>query len=336
MRSIFLGTLSLFLLLISSCTDRKQGVFQNDEIDPKAFAEIATVNEELIDALKANDLQNLKKLMSTDLAEASSESLSAFTKQTSSSIKQASHNLLEAYHIIDPPVDKPLILQSSDTGSLGFHITFKPFMPESMVVLLIATNDQNKHLITAFYAKFDNTWLLTTLQFGRYTIGNKTAPALFLEANELKQNNKIIPAINRMTLAYACAQPAGDLLVYNTQHQMDALNQVLTEIAQEKYPLPMKVDELPTKPEIFKLSPQLVEDEICTMVRYMTSININDTVALEAENGLMHQQLLNNIPELAHGSSYVFYRAFNQVPNEEITTPYYGFVRETKSLNLAL
>jgi|GEM_PF-774327 len=321
---------TILVFLIVGCARQHEGTLRNDMIDPDVKNIVTKLNATVIDALKNKDEKKLTSLMTEDLRASVSENITPFLEQTSSIIKSKSFQAMDEYHTIKPLADNDVTLISGNNADNDYIIQYHSHSKESFVSILVPKRDGDRYLVSTFFIKDQGEWKLNTLQFGRHTISGFTAPELFRIAEKEQFNGHLIPAINRMVLSNTCMTPAESNWQYRIASEMDAFNQSLTEQAQNMYPIPLIISEIETQPEIFKIMPQRVDNEICTMIKYRSDINIKDTLALAAENKAMHDMASGLFPGIDDDVPFIFYRAFNEIPKEDISTPYFGFVRPVK------
>lgn len=321
----------LLSITLASCAKQHEGTLRNDAIDPEVKNEITKLNATVIDALKNKDEKKITTLMTADLRASVSESLIPFLEQTSAIIQSKSFDAMDEYHTNNALAEKDVTLISGNETDNDYIIQYHSPTKESFVSVLVPKREGDRYLVTTFFVRDEDQWKLNTLQFGRHTISGFTAPELFRIAEKEQFNGNLIPAINHMVLSNTCMNPAESNWQYRIAADMDAFNQALTEEAQAKYPMPLTIHEIETHPEIFKIMPQRVDNEICTMIKYRSDINIKDTLALAAENKAMHDLAPGLFPGINKAVPFVFYRAFNEIPKEEISTPYFGFVRPVEA-----
>jgi hypothetical protein len=323
-------SITVLVFTLIGCAQQHEGTLRNVKIDPKVKNVITKLNAIVIDALKNKDEKKLTSLMTADLRASVSENLTPFLEQTSSIIQSKSFEAMDEYHTIKPLADNDVTLISGNDADNDYIIQYHSHSKESFVSVLVPKRDGDRYLVSTFYIRVQDEWKLNTLQFGRHTISGFTAPELFRAAEKEQFDGHLIPAINCMVLSNTCMTPAESNWQYRIASEMDAFNQSLTEQAQNMYPMPLIINEIETQPEIFKIMPQRVDNVICTMIKYRSDINIKDTLALAAENKAMHDMASNLFPGIDDDVPFVFYRAFNEIPKEDISTPYFGFVRPVK------
>ena len=88
----------------------------------------------------------------------------------------------------------------------------------------------------------------------------------------------------------------------------------------------MTLDEIKTKPQIFRITPELMAEGFVPTIFYLTEINLKDTVALKIE----YEQIKNEANQLFTGinkdKQFVFYWAFNEIPVGQNKVNRYGFI----------
>jgi hypothetical protein len=320
--------IALFLTstLIISCQETQVGTYRNENIDPEVLEEVRALDAQVVEALRDNDSEGLKRLMSDDLKASVSEDLSGFMERAQRSIESKQYITVDQYHRVGTANETVALISGTDKDD-DYIIQYQSITNESFVSVIAPKREGDTYLLTTFYGRFEDDWKLNIIQFERYTLGGLSSIQLFREAQAELEKGYVVNAFNRMLLGQTCSQPAGEFWQFRIQAEMDAFNDSLTQLAQGSYPMPMVVDTIPTKPIIFQITPQRVDLDICTMIKYVSGINIKDTLALAAENKMLHELARKKFNGIDADVPFIFYRAFNEMPKEGISTPYFGFVR---------
>ena len=66
------------------------------------------------------------------------------------------------------------------------------------------------------------------------------------------------------------------------------------------------------------------------MINYKSEIKLADTAALRAENNILQKDIGNIFPGIEKNNNYIFYRAYNQVPDGKTLLHHYGFVQKVR------
>ena len=82
-----------------------------------------------------------------------------------------------------------------------------------------------------------------------------------------------------------------------------------------KYQYPIVIENVPTKPMIFRIFSQDMNDGSYPMVYYVSHIKLADTGALRKENNELKKVIGKLIPGIDKDKKYVLYSAFNQLPS---------------------
>jgi len=318
---------ALITLLMVSCKETPSGTYRNDNIDRDVLSEIRALDAEVHKHLSNGDAEALKRMMSDDLKASLDDGIEAFMERTQRTIGDGALVTLDQYHRISSTQNETVALISGTEKDDDYILQYQAINDQSFVSVLSPKREGDAYLLTTFYGLFDEGWKLNIIQYDRYTISGFSAVQLFRDAEEEYEHGHVVNAFNRMILSQSCSQPAGEFWTFRIQSDMDAFNQKLMEEAKEAYPMPVAINDLPTEPTIFQITPQRVDDQICAMIKYVTQINIKDTLALAAENKALHQLCLKKYPGVDEDVPFLFYRAFNEMPQQDISTPYFGFVR---------
>ncbi|MEQ9188207.1 MAG: hypothetical protein RLP15_10775 [Cryomorphaceae bacterium] len=320
----------LFLLLLSvllSCEEPTSGTYRNQNIDAHVLAQINALDAEVSKHLKDGNSEALKRLMSDELKESLDDGFEAFMDRAQRTIGDGPLATWDQFHRISRTENETVAFISGMDADNDYILQYQAINSESFVSVLAPQRDGDTYLLTTFYGLFEDGWKLNIIQYDRYTISGLSSVDLFRQAQEEYEHGHIVNAFNRMILSQSCAQPAGEFWQFRVQNEMDAFNEELQAVAKEKHPMPDTIQSIATSPTLFQIIPQRVDNQICTMIKYMTSINIKDTMALAAENKALHELCLDKFSGIDEDVSFVFYRAFNQMPKQDISTPYFGFVR---------
>ncbi|NQV53442.1 MAG: hypothetical protein HQ500_09685 [Flavobacteriales bacterium] len=318
---------ALLAFLTVSCKETPSGTYRNENIDSDVLSEIRALDAEVHKHLSDGNAEALKRMMSDELKASLDEGIEAFIERAQRTIGEGALVTLDQYHRISSTQNEIVALISGTEKDDDYILQYQAINEQSFVSVLSPKREGDAYLLTTFYGLFDDGWKLNIIQYDRYTISGFSAIQLFRKAEEEYAHGHVVNAFNRMILSQSCSQPAGEFWQFRIQSDMDAFNQKLMEEAKKTYPMPVTIDALPTEPTIFQITPQRVDDQICAMIKYVTQINIKDTLALAAENKALHALCLENYPGVDEDVPFLFYRAFNEMPTQDVSTPYFGFVR---------
>jgi hypothetical protein len=322
------------VLLLTSCGGVSTGTYHNAAIDKGTQAQVTALHDQVVKALQQNKTHVVEGMLSEEL-KGDHDAIHAFVERTSELLVNSKSQITDAYHVVNRGGNESVSILSDDSAALGaFQIRYQAQTPETYVILSTPNIQGDAYRMFMVFGKYEEQWKLDILNMGRFTVAGKTAVDYYQIAQQQEEKGHLTNAINAMVIASSIASPAAPYWQYRIDDEMTAYNESLMQKALDVYPMPMTITTIPTSPELFKLMPQRVEDNICTMVKYRSSINISDTVALAAENALLHDLMPGTFKGIDKEVPYIFYRVYNEAPQEGVTVPYYGFVRETKGVSL--
>jgi hypothetical protein len=99
---------------------------------------------------------------------------------------------------------------------------------------------------------------------------------------------------------------------------------VLTD-AKSKYHFPLTLDRIASKPKLLNIYPQMVEEGYFPLVVYKSDINLKDTVSLKAEYEEVKTDVKQMFTGIGKGNKYIFYQAYNVIPDGRHLVPDYTF-----------
>jgi hypothetical protein len=327
------AALAIFLFAFIGCHRIEDGIYSNEKIPSKTALEAKNLHELIVKAVQQDKPHVIEGLISDHLTGAIEE-VHPFIDRVGKIIQEQELTILEMHHIMQTSGKGGVEIKGSENTEKAYKIRFQPLTDESIIMVSKAVKDGDEYRLFLFLGKYGEYWKLNALDFGRITLAGKDAIDYFNAANEAKDKGHLIHAINRMVIATSLLSPAPSYWNYEQEETITLTHEALINQAMEVYPMPYKVDEVSTQPELFKIMPQRVEDKICAMIKYRSQINLSDTNALKAENQMLQQFIGTKFTGIDQEVPFVFYRVYNEIPKEGITVPYYGFVQKTGGLKI--
>jgi hypothetical protein len=324
-QQILLIALTIFTL--QSCDFKMSKTWKNDNIDYTKREQIRVLNDKLFEALTNNDVAGVRALMSDTLVEKVGSGLDKLISQVSSSFQSGSYTILDEYNIHNSTIGAENTLSSGDSDDNAYIITYGALNKEMYVSLLLPTGLNDEPLVTVVYGNYDNQWKINILQFGQYSLFKKTAPDYYKLAKESYEKSYLIDAVSYMELAKRCLRPAAnDLFQYKKEKEIQEFYDKIMREANAKFVLPLTLDNIDTKPQIIEVYPEIIDEGPFPMISYLSGINIKDTVALKNEYEKIKIEVNQLFTGINKDKKYVFYRAFNEIPDGTKTVKRYGFV----------
>ena len=323
--------LKLLLLIVipflHSCSIGSTKTSANASIDNKVKNEISDINTKLFEAIFEGDNESLNALLSEKLLNSiEGDPISMFNSLRSLSLKP--QYKFDEYHVSNSTVGMTATARSG-LDSLDYQISYEVLNPESYVsIYILPISDLHKLSVLIVYGKYTEGWRINILQFGSYMINGQIAPELFFDAKSEYEKGHLINAANSITFCKETLHPSKSFWKYNIDDRITELENSIFESINQEYQFPISIGEV----QVFNISPINMEKGFSPMIKYQTQIDIKDTVKLKIENDLIHKLIGEVFKGIDKNNKFIFYRAFNELPAKNKTTPYYGFGHELKKV----
>ncbi len=326
----FLILLSLVIFGLQSCNVGTSETWKDENIDASLKREIETLDNKVIEAIASNNTMLLKKIMSEKLLEKSGKNIGQLIEQVGRVISSKNFNILNQYHVKNSTTGIGNTVLSGISKENDYIIHYQALNKEIFISIIIPENRLDEFIITNIYGKYPDGWKLNILQFGQYRINGQTAPELYSKAKGEYEKGYLVDAANDIFLSSRVANPANKFWQYQKEDEIKKFyNKVLTEIKSE-YSFPLTLEKINTKPQIMNIFPFGMQEGYFPMVEYLTNINLKDTVKTKIENDQIHQSIGKVFKGLDKDKKYIFYKAYNEIPNGKTPVPAYGFVKENE------
>jgi len=313
-------------IVFQSCNFGSSGTQKNESIEASKIQEIKVLNDKLFKAIMSNDIPGVKALLSDKLLTIVNSDLDKLVGTMSNNYPSKSYTILDQYYVSNTAVDIPNTLISGVSGDNDYIINYKALNKEMFTVLLMPTTTHNDALITVIYGKYGNEWKINILQFGQYTLLKKTAPDYFKLAQESYKKGYLIDAVNYITVAKQCLNPAGESFKYQKEQEISNFYDKVLGEAKAKFILPFTLDNIESKPKVFRIFPQMTKDGFMPEICYVSNIKLADTVALKAENEKVKIEVAKTFYGIDKGKTKVFYGAYNEMPDGKKEVMQYRFI----------
>ena len=150
-------------------------------------------------------------------------------------------------------------------------------------------------------------------------------------AKDSYDKSYLIDAINYIGISKECSKPASKFFQYQKEKQINEFYDKVVKDVNSKYQFPVILDKVATKPRIFRIYPAMIDRGFYPTVRYLTSINLKDTVSLKEENKRLKSEISNVFPGIDKDKKLVVYQAFNEIPDGIKPIEYFGFVAKNEA-----
>lgn len=318
--------ISVAVFTLHSCNVGGSGIWKNENIDANKRGQISSLNDKLFKSIIDNDVASVRALMSDKLLEKGANDLDQLINQVSSSFKADSYRILDEYNVKNSTTGIGNTLPSGMTGDNDYVINYQALNKEMYVSLLLPNDLDNELLITAIYGKYDNEWKINILQFGQYSLFNKTAPDYYKLAKASYEKSYLIDAVNFIGLSKQLLRPANNFFQYQKDKEINEFHDTVMKEINSKYQFPLTLDHVKTKPKVFRIYPEMINEGFFPMIYYLSEINLKDTTALKIENIKVKEEVGRLFPGIDQDKKFVFYWAFNTMPDGKTPVEHYGFI----------
>ena len=322
--------LLLLLLALQSCSLNPTEVTRSSQIDDITLGEINDLDMKIFSAVKGGDFNAFSQMITTELkgkfpGGASDGKWREFTEIFA-------HRSFRAYdevHISSMMPGYHLAVTSlRDTSQ--YTLSFLTTAREMDISSLVLDDGLTQFLFTALYEKRGGKWLLNGMYTNAYSLLGKTAPEYYSQAKELYGQNDLIDAANAMLICQRCLHPFDTFIRYNKQREIERFGKKLLGETNEKYPMPYVLIGLTNHPVILGVQPQQVKGELFVQINYVSKIKLTDSINLKKENKEIQAAIGTLFQGIKQHNKHIYYRAFNEVPNEHNTPSSYGFLETVK------
>lgn len=298
----------------------------NENIDIKNRKQINLLSNKIMDALAENNPSKLKEVISMELEKKSGAEINSFVEIVHEKFEPKDYTILDEYLESNSAIGTIGVAMKSVTGEYAYKVSYPILTKETYIALLINNGSAKSELVTCIYGKYGKDWKLNVLKVGDYSYFGKTAIDFYNQAKTNYEKGNLIDAATDILMIQLTATPAEDLFHYQNEATISAFaNKVLAE-ANAKFVLPKIVEEIKTNPQILNVSPIAMDEGIYPTVNYLSFISLKDTVALKKENDELQKIIGKILPGIDKGKKYVFFKAYNEMPNGKNNVENYGFI----------
>jgi hypothetical protein len=323
------------IILLQSCKSKDSGAWVNGDIDSGIRTQISDLNKKLFKGIMANDINAVKALLSPQLIKHAKKSIDTVIANSSMVYNARDYDVLDEYYTKSVYKNRLDTLLSRKDNIYDHTINFHAVNAETYASLLVSKDKPVNCLIFVVYGKYGDTWKINILQIGQYSINNKTAPDYYKEAMDNYNSGDLVDAVNMMQITSQLAEPVGSYFAYRNVNAMKGSFDKILADANDKFKFPLVIDGVSTKPQIFSLSPQIVEDiehqGVFPMIKYRSAIKLTDTAALRVENTAIQKIIGTIFKGIDKNKDNILYQAYDQIPDEKNPNPkHYGFIQNLR------
>ncbi len=268
--------------------------------------------------------------MSDKLLENAGNNIDKLITNISTSFKTDSYKILDQYNVQNSTTGINNTLTSGTSKNNDYTINYLALNKEMYVSLLLPNGLDSKLLITVIYGNYDDQWKINILNFGQYSLLNKTAPDYYNLAKESYNKSYLIDAVNYISLSKQCLRPANEVFKYKEEKEINDFYDKTINEANSKFTFPITITNIDTKPKIFRIFPQMTSEGYFPMVYYLSSINLHNKEALKIENDKVKKEVGAIFRGIDKNKKNVIYWVFNEMPDGKKLVEHYGFIDKIK------
>lgn len=326
---------AFFLLigtLLSGCTAHVDSANFNDHITADTRTEIAELNKRVVAAIRADNPAELKTLFAPEALSGSGTGLDGFVAATHDALTDSKLTILDEYLTHNTATGMTGTVTKGTTGEYAYKLNYPVTTNETHLSLLLNDRKADQLLLTCVYGKYGKAWKLTVLKAGIYSYFGKTAVDFLRQAEANQKAGRLLDMATDIAMVRNTAAPAEGVFHYHTEDAMGAFVTKASAELSARFPLPQKIAAVTTGPQVFNIAPIAMAEGIYPTVKYLTRINLADTVALKGEYEQLKAVVGTVFPGLDKGKKYVFFKAYNQIPDGKSAVKNYGFVLRNAAL----
>jgi hypothetical protein len=322
-----------FIVILNGCQVKLNNnqTFINSNIPDNIRSDIMPLDNKVIQAIKSNRPNDLKDLYSQKLLENSENKLDSLFNVTSGLLKDCEIRKLDYLYVVNAQKDVLNTVFSGLTGDNDYILHYKALENDIFISLYRAKFPPSEILMTLIYGKTKNGWKLYHIQFGTYTLFDKTAIDFFKIAQRYDSSGYLVDAANSLFFAQQTLKPGNQLWQYRKEKDIIDLQKKVMDKINNTYKFPLIIEQIKTKPQIYNIYPQPFNDRYETVIKYYSHIDLKDTIRLKAENLEIRKLIGDIFKGIDKGKNYLIYQAANELPDDTIKQiPIYGFIQEFK------
>ncbi len=303
-------------------------VARNQEISGEVNSTLDKLNKQVLTALEENNFQKFYQVCTENFADKLKNDLAPegdlFAKLQravkSSKFEEVDSYQISMYRLRD---DKELNLEvDSSLDQKPVSLQLKSISSNIYVAFLKSNGGSIGHLLTLIYRQQEGNWKLDNLNCREYTYQGQTAVDYYKQAQQLADKGFIVGAYLYALTAEELSLPS-NFLRYSQDYKFTELKNELSRKIANELPYPIEVTSLPHRPIIFRVQVKNLKQGLAAVIKYKTSLNLQETEKLQAELDKLTPEVLDIFPGLADNFKYLAYQIYSKTDSDG---NYYGTV----------
>ncbi len=301
------------------------GTWKNLNISQDKRAQIEILNRKLINSMKFNDVVAVKSIMSDTVKKIAGDKIDSLISRVSPAFTSDQFTVLDEYDVHNLVSGIPVSLKANMKTDDDYTLAYNALNRETYASLLLVNDPTGEVLVTVVYGNYDGNWEINILQVGQYRFYYKNAMDYYRLAKLNYEKGYFIDAADNLLIANQCLKPANEIFKYKKEEEVKAYYDKVMKETLSRYNLPLTLENIPSKPKVFSIYPQMKEGRYYNTFRYLSSINMDDSIALEKENKKVRIEVKRIFTGVGIYKKITLYQAFNEMPVDNNPIKYYGF-----------
>lgn len=283
------------------------------------------MHQTVLAMVRERDTEGLSYFLSRELV--NNGQFASTVNSASGKMKIDSFEIADEYYVVNKYITTDTI--TSDDKGAEAHKLIYPGATEEMYMVFYTPKEKlpNKWMITMIYSEFDYGWKLAHMTVSPYTINSKNAQQLYQSALAEYKQGYLINAFNDARMAASCLHPTR-LWKYDNESEITKFFTKIQSETNSTFKVPMMFNKVKTRPGIIGFFNRTNNDGNFPIITYLTRINIKDTAAVHKENLEMRKYIGEMMPGVDKNKKFLFYQAYNTVPNFKTNTPSYEITQK--------
>jgi len=307
----------------------KSKQFKNENVPQDVKNIIVQADKKIIEAIRNDRIEAVKDILNKELISTVGESkFDSLLHGMKFLLWNYDLEYKDQFYVENTAGISPITIFSGFLGDYDYIINYGTTDKKVFVSLIIPKEVVNKFLITLIYGLDGDDWKLNYIQFGQFSVFNKTAIDFYRKARKEFDKEFLIDAGCDLFYGRQCLRPAAHLMQYVKEDDFIELQKKVNSTINSTYTFPVILEQIATQPQILNILPEHDKKEWFPLITYFSRIPIKDTSNLKIEN----QQIQRSIGMIFNGidknKMFIYYNVVNEMPdgsNKEID--HYGFIQ---------
>ncbi|PTQ99729.1 hypothetical protein C8P68_102558 [Mucilaginibacter yixingensis] len=307
-----LSVVALFVVALQSCGPGKPGIYKGAQIPGGMQSKMHGLDNDLLEALKANNNDKLEGMMSSELIAAGHERMRT-AEQISYHMQTGDYVLSKEYYIVNQTRGLDTLRERNE-GVNNFDLIYERTAPEMYYVFFTPKTPQ-KWQVTALFCKLSYGWKLCDLELNLSADNGLTAPQLMAQAKKQFDQGEWLEGLNSAGMAEDCLRPYTKMKYLSEDEITNYYNQTAFKTFVKNQHMPVTVGQVNTRPLIIRVLLERNAEGAFPNINYLTKLDLNDTKALAKENEEVGKVIGSVFKGVDKNRKYIYYTIYHDKGN---------------------